>query len=79
MANAAATLPGMAKSKPTGGKHKKKRVNVGVPEDWHAVMRRLSAKRQQPVVYLLIALVAKEAEEAGLTGLPPAPSENDPD
>lgn len=68
-----ARIPDMAKKKPTGGKHKTHRVNVGVPEEWHAVMRRLAAKRQQPVTYLLIALVKQEAEAQGITDVPVPP------
>jgi hypothetical protein len=57
------TLEDMAKpKKPTGGKHKTHRINVGIPEDWHAVLRRIAAKRQQPVVYAIIALAQLEAE-----------------
>ncbi len=67
------TLPGMGKKKPTGGKHTTQRINVGVPEPWHSVLRKLAAKRQQPVLYTLIALLKAEAEEQGIDELPPAP------
>lgn len=71
-------LTGMAKQKkPTGGKHKTTRINVGVPEDWHAVMRKIAAKRQQPLVYALIAVVKQEAERLEIEGLPPPPWEED--
>jgi len=71
-----ATLEDMAqRKKPTGGKHKTHRINVGVPEDWHAVMRRLAAKRQQPVLYMLISLVSQEAERVQLGDLPSTPWE----
>ena len=71
-------LEGMANpKKPTGGKHKTHRINVGVPEDWHAVLRKLAAKRQQPVVYLIISLAAAEASRLKLPDLPPTPWEAD--
>lgn len=69
------TIPGMAKKKPSGGKHKTARVNVGVPEPWHALARRLAAKRQQPVIYLLISLLKSEAEEEGMSEIPVPPWE----
>lgn len=64
----------MAKKKP-GGKHKTARVNVGMPEPWHAVARKLAAKRQQPVTYLLIALLKAEAEKQGVQEVPVPPWE----
>jgi hypothetical protein len=67
----------MGKKKPTGGKHKTERVNVGMPEPWHAVARKLAAKRQQPVLYTLIALLEREAKEQGIGGLPVPPWEAD--
>lgn len=60
----------MGKKKP---KHKTPRVNIGMPAEWHAVIRRLAAKRQQPLLYRLIALIEQEAEKEGLTGLPTTP------
>jgi len=74
------TLAVMAKSKkPTGGKHKTHRINVGVPFDWHAVLRKIAAKRQQPVVYAIISLAVAEAERLQITDLPPTPWESDED
>ena len=70
------TIPDMGKKKPTGGQHKTARVNVGVPEPWHAVARRLAAKRQQPVLYLLISLLQREATEQGIGDVPPPPWED---
>lgn len=69
------TIPVMGKKKPTGGQHKTARVNVGVPEPWHAVARRLAAKRQQPVLYLLISLLQREAKEQGMGDVPLPPWE----
>lgn len=68
-------IPRMAKQKPTGGKHKTPRTNVGMPEQWHAVARKLAAKTKQPVTYLLIALLEREAKEQGITDLPQPPWE----
>lgn len=63
----------MAKKKPTVGKNATKRINVGFPEKWHAVARRLAAKRQQPVLFMLIALMEREAKEQGLQDVPAPP------
>lgn len=71
----AVRIPAMGKKKPTGGKHKTERISVGVPERWHAVARKLAAKRQQPVLYLLIALLKDEAEKQGIPDLPQPPWE----
>ncbi len=70
-------IPNMGKKKPVGGKHVTKRVNVGMPEKWHAIARRLSAKKQQPVTYLLIALLQAEAAKQGLNDLPSPPWEEE--
>lgn len=67
------TIGGVGKQQPKGGRHKTPRVNVGVPEVWHAVLRRIAAKRQQPVLYAIISLVQQEAERLGLGGIPPPP------
>jgi hypothetical protein len=67
----------MAKNKPTGGKHKTARVNVGLDAQWHAVARKLAAKTKQPVTYLLIALLEREAKEQGIGDLPVPPWEAD--
>lgn len=67
------------KKKPTGGKHATPRTNIGVPDDWHHVLRRIAAKRQQTLVYALIALLRQEAERLDVLDLPPAPWEIDED
>lgn len=68
----------MGKKKvPSSGKHTTPRVNVGVPEDWHAVLRRIAAKHRQPVVYAIIAMAKAEAETLGLTDLPTTPWETE--
>ncbi|MDB5313481.1 MAG: hypothetical protein JWO38_7683 [Gemmataceae bacterium] len=72
-AQESATIGFMAKKSNSGGKNKTPRVNVGVPEAWHAVIRRVAAKRQQPILFTLISLVIQEAERLELTDLPPAP------
>lgn len=66
---------GMAKKKPTGGKHSTLRVNVGVPEPWHSLLRRIAAANRQPVLYAIITLAKAEAERLGLTDIPTAPWE----
>jgi hypothetical protein len=75
------TTVDMAKSDKKTGREKRKtpRVNVGVPEDWHAVARRLASKRHQPVIYVLIDLLKAEAEKQGLEELPSAPWEDEDD
>ena len=73
-----ATLRSMSKKKPTDGNRKAKRVNIGVPENWHSVMRRLAARTKQPVLWWLIDLAAREAEQAGIE-TPPVPWEEDGD
>jgi hypothetical protein len=69
--------PGMAAKKKTSGKHTTSRINVGVPADWHAVLRKLAAKRQQPAIYTMIALLKAEAEKQGVGDLPLVPWEAD--
>lgn len=66
------TISRMAKKK-ASGKHNAKRINVGFPEPWHAVARRLAAKGKQPVLYLLIAMLEREAKEQGIADLPAPP------
>lgn len=63
----------MAKKKTTSGKHATKRINIGVPEQWHTVLRRIAAKNKRSVLFSLIAMVEREAAEAGITDLPPTP------
>lgn len=74
-----ATVAGMSKKKPNddapkkgAGKHTTKRINMGVPEDWHAFFRQLAAKRKQPVLWVFLELGAIEGEKYGLTA-PPLP------
>lgn len=59
--------------KRSADRHKTARVNVGFPEPWHAVARKLAAKTKQPVLFLLIALLEKEAKEQGVDDLPTTP------
>ena len=69
------TTKGMAKGDKKTDREKRTtpRVNVGVPEPWHAIARRLAAKNRQPVIYLLIALLKAEAERQGIANLPVPP------
>ena len=54
-----------------------KRINVGFPEEWHAVARKLAASHKQPVLYFFISLLEKAAEENGLKELPKRPWEEE--
>lgn len=71
------TTDGMAKKNQGATNRKTPRVNVGVPEPWHAVLRKLAAKRKQPVLYLLISLALEAAEAEGIPDLPPTPWDED--
>lgn len=51
--------------KPSGGKHKTKRIGVNFTEDWHAVLRKLAARRKQPVLWYLLDLAREDAKAAG--------------
>lgn len=82
MASTAAAEPATNKCMPKQPKknqgesnRKTPRTNVGVPEPWHAVLRKLAAKRKQPVLYLIISLAIDEAQKEGITDIPPAPWE----
>lgn len=50
---------------------------IRVSKPWHAVLRKLAAKRHQPVLYLLITLAAEAAEKEGVTELPATPWDED--
>jgi hypothetical protein len=82
MASAVADPPvkitGMAKKK-VSGEHKTPRVNVGFPAEWHAVARKIAAKRQQPVLYTMIAMLIEEAERLQIPDVPTPPWEDDSD
>lgn len=65
----AGTLDRMAtdkNKKPTGGKHTTPRQNIGVPGEWHAVMRQLAAKQKMLVLWYMLDLVAQKADELGV-------------
>ena len=64
----AATLHRMAndKKKPASGKHTTARQNIGVSEDWHAVIRKLAAKQKMVVVWYVLDQIAQKADEAGI-------------
>lgn len=75
----AGILSPMGKNKPRADRHATARRTTSIPEPWHAVARLCAAKRQQPVTYLLIALLAEEAKTLGITDLPSTPwAEPDP-
>lgn len=52
---------------------KTERSPVQVPKAWLAVARKLAAANKQPVLWYLLNLIHAEAEEAGMTDLPPLP------
>ena len=54
----------MSKKKPSGD-HQKKRIGVNMPEEWHALARKLAAEGRQPVLWYLIGLVQTEAKKKG--------------
>lgn len=53
----------------------KKRLGVNFTQDWHAVLRKLAAKRKMPVLWYLIELAREDAEKQGVADLPPLPWE----
>lgn len=66
------------KKKQTGGKHKTPRLPVQIPVAWINVARNIAARRKMHTVWLLIDLVAAEAESMGvdtlgIETLPPFP------
>lgn len=68
------TTQAMGKQKKTNAeKRKTPRVNIGVPGDWHAVLRRLAARHRQPVLFTLIEIIKEKAEAEGIAELPPVP------
>lgn len=77
--NGADTLGPMGKKKSTSGKHTTVRQNVGVPEEWHAVMRKLAAAKRMPVLWMLVELVAREADAAKIPRPVKMPWEADPE
>jgi hypothetical protein len=62
----------MAKKR-KGGKHTTKRAPVMLPEAWDVVAQQLAERAQKPKLWHIIALLKKDAEEAGLTDLPRPP------
>lgn len=71
-----ATLSDMAKdNKKPSGAHKTKRINVAIPEEWHALLRKIAAHNRQPLLYALVATLAAEAERLGLKEIPAFPWE----
>jgi hypothetical protein len=72
------TISDMSKSKkPSSGEHKTPRQNVGLPADWHAILRRIAASRKTTVVYAMIDLIAEEAGRVDIHDLPEFPWEKD--
>ncbi len=69
------TVTHMGKSKKTD--RKTPRVNVAMPEPWHAVARKLAARAKQPVLFLIISLLEKAATEAEIEDVPSTPWEDD--
>ena len=84
---AAATMPCMPppkkgqqkagdKSPKQSGKHAKKRLAVNFTEDWHAVLRKLAARKKQPVLWYLLDLAREDAKSVGVE-TPPLPWEDE--
>lgn len=72
------TMRLMAEKKPKAekksGAHKTKRIGVNFTEDWHAALRKLAARRKQPVLWYLMDLAREDAKGAGIE-TPPLPWE----
>lgn len=65
-------MPQKKSDKGAGDNKPKKRIGVNIPEDWHAVMRKLAAKKKMPVLWYLLDLTMKDAAEQGIdTPAPP--------
>lgn len=65
----------MAKKR-ASGKHTTPRKNVQIPEDWYWVAKKRSvAERPVSLIYYLIELIKKDAEDAGMKDLPHVPWE----
>jgi len=65
-------MPPKKSDKAAGDSKPKKRIGVNIPEDWHAVMRKLAAKKKMPVLWYLLDLTMKDAAEQGIdTPAPP--------
>lgn len=70
-------MVGMGKKKPKGGKHKTERVAILIPEEWDKIAQRLATEAKQPKMWHIIDLLKREAEEKGITDLPPVPWDKD--
>lgn len=55
-------LPCMAKksTKPTGGKHQKKRTGVNFPEEWMALLNEQAVRLQKPKMWYLVSLMQQD-------------------
>lgn len=54
--------------------HKTPRVGIQLPKPWADLARKLAAKKQQPMLWLLFSLLAEEAQQQGEES-PPLPWE----
>lgn len=61
------------KKKKVSGKHASPRKTVQMPEDWLKVAQELASEVPTPVMWLLVSLIHKAAEERKKTNLPPLP------
>ena len=55
----------MAKKK-TGGEHTTPRKPVQMPMPWYKLTSKLASNKKQPMLWYLMSLLAKEAEEANI-------------
>lgn len=62
----------MAKKR-KGGVHKTPRQAVQIPVPWVGVARKIAIKRQQPMMWYLVALLGEAAKKEGITDLPKFP------
>lgn len=65
-------MPPMAKKK-VSGKHSTPRKTIQIPADWVRVAQELAAERPMPVMWLIVELLKKEAEDRKRSDLPPVP------
>lgn len=65
----------MAKKKPSGGQHTTQRKPIQFPIDWYKLAYRMAAKKQQPMTWYILKLIADDAEKEGIDR-PKLPWEN---
>jgi hypothetical protein len=63
----------MANKKKKSGQHKTPRKPVQFPIDWLAVAQGIASERPMPLMWYLVELIKKDAEQASKKNLPPLP------